>query len=63
MKKGSRTTRPLLYLVLYKMLGAMICSLHNEGFILKLVADARQAILDGCFDEFRTDFVGDYYKK
>jgi queuine tRNA-ribosyltransferase len=46
-----------------EMLGAMICSLHNEGFILKLFADARQAILDGRFDTFRTDFIRNYYKK
>jgi queuine tRNA-ribosyltransferase len=46
-----------------EMLGAMICSLHNEGFILKLVSDARQAILDGRFDAFRADFIRDYYAK
>ncbi|HUQ30207.1 MAG TPA: tRNA guanosine(34) transglycosylase Tgt [Candidatus Paceibacterota bacterium] len=42
-------------------LGAVICSMHNVGFILKLVADARQAILDGRFDSFRQEFVGAYY--
>lgn len=45
-----------------EMLGSMICSLHNEGFILKLVADARQAILDGRFEAFREEFSRSYYK-
>ena len=44
-----------------EMLGSTICSLHNLGFILNLVADARQAILDGRFETFREDFVRDYY--
>ena len=44
-----------------EMLGSIICSMHNVGFILKLVDDARQAILDGRFDEFRADFVHDFY--
>ena len=44
-----------------EMLGSMICSLHNEGFILKLVADAREAILNGTFDQFRSDFLNTYY--
>jgi len=46
-----------------EMLGAMICSAHNLGFILALVAGARQAILDGRFDEYRENFVRDYYSK
>jgi queuine tRNA-ribosyltransferase len=44
-----------------EMLGAVICSLHNVGFILDLVAAARQSILDGRFDIYRADFVRDYY--
>ncbi len=44
-----------------EMLGSVICSMHNVGFILKLVDDARQAILDGRFDEFREEFVRNYY--
>jgi queuine tRNA-ribosyltransferase len=44
-----------------EMLGASICSMHNLGFILNLVAGARQAILDGHFDTYRADFVRDYY--
>lgn len=45
-----------------EMLGAIICSTHNVGFILQLVAGARQAILDGRFDEYRADFVRNYYQ-
>lgn len=44
-----------------EMLGASICSMHNVGFILALVAGARQAILDGRFDDYRASFVRDYY--
>jgi len=44
-----------------EMTGSVICSIHNIGFILKLVADARQAILDGRFEEYRADFVQNYY--
>jgi len=43
------------------MLGSIICSMHNIGFILNLVAGARQAILDGTFEEYRADFVQKYY--
>jgi queuine tRNA-ribosyltransferase len=41
--------------------GSVICSLHNVGFILALVQGARQAILDGRFDQYRADFVHSYY--
>lgn len=44
-----------------EMLGSVICSMHNLGFILQLVADARVAILDGRFEDFRADFVRSYY--
>lgn len=43
-----------------EMLGAMIASMHNVGFILRLVAGARQAILDGRFDEYREGFIREY---
>jgi len=42
-------------------LGAVICSLHNLGFIIQLVDGARQAILDGRFEQYREDFVRNYY--
>ena len=44
-------------------LGAMICSLHNLGFIISLVSGARQALLDGTFETYHEDFVRDYYQK
>ena len=46
-----------------EMLGAIICSTHNVGFILNLVAGARQAILEGRFDEYRKGFLSNYYRK
>ncbi|MHB8660598.1 MAG: tRNA guanosine(34) transglycosylase Tgt [Minisyncoccota bacterium] len=46
-----------------EMLGSIIASMHNVGFILALIAAARQAILDGRFDEYRADFIRDFYKK
>ncbi len=44
-----------------EMLGSVICSLHNLGFIISLVDGARAAILDGTFDTYRDDFVRNYY--
>lgn len=44
-----------------EMLGAIIASTHNIGFILQLVSGARQAIRDGRFDEYRANFVSNYY--
>lgn len=44
-----------------EMLGSVICSMHNVGFILDLVKGARQAILDGRFDEYRAEFLANYY--
>lgn len=46
-----------------EMLGSIICSQHNLGFILKLVSDARQAILDARFAEYRSAFEQGYYAK
>ncbi len=44
-----------------ELLGSVICSMHNIGFILDMVKGARQALLEGRFDEYRADFVGAYY--
>ena len=44
-----------------EMLGAVIASMHNVSFILDLVAGARQAILDGRFDDYRANFVSIFY--
>lgn len=43
-----------------EMLGAIIASTHNVGFILNLFAGARQSILDGRFDDYRADFTRGY---
>ncbi|MSU74554.1 tRNA guanosine(34) transglycosylase Tgt [Candidatus Kaiserbacteria bacterium] len=45
-----------------EMLGSVICSMHNVGFILRLVQGARQAILDGRFNDYREEFVQNYYQ-
>lgn len=44
-----------------EILGAVIASMHNVGFILQLVVGARAAILDGRFDEYRADFIREYH--
>ena len=43
-----------------EMLGAIIASMHNVGFILNLVSGARHAIIDGRFDDYRADFIREY---
>lgn len=43
-----------------EMLGSMIASLHNLGFIVKLVDGARDAIHAGTFQKYRADFIRDY---
>lgn len=45
----------------HEMLGPIIASLHNLGFILSLVDGARQAILNGTFEKYNEDFRRDYY--
>jgi queuine tRNA-ribosyltransferase len=44
-----------------EMLGSVICSMHNIGFILKLVDGAREAIEEGKFAAYRDDFTRSYY--
>lgn len=44
-----------------EMLGQIIASMHNLGFILSLVDGARVALLQGRFETYREDFVRDYY--
>ncbi len=46
-----------------EMLGSIVCSMHNIGFTLRLVAEARQAILEGRFENYREEFVRSYYSK
>jgi queuine tRNA-ribosyltransferase len=44
-----------------EMLGSMICSMHNLGFILKLVDGAREALKEGRFKEYKEEFLKEYY--
>jgi queuine tRNA-ribosyltransferase len=44
-----------------EMLGQIIASTHNLGFIIKLVDDARAALMAGQFGEFRDSFTRTYY--
>lgn len=61
---GAFTLAYVAHLVRSKeMLGSIICSMHNLGFILSLVAGAREAILDGRFDDYRADFIRNYCAK
>ncbi|WP_051427263.1 tRNA guanosine(34) transglycosylase Tgt [Arthrobacter sp. H20] len=49
---------------LYKakeMVSATLISIHNERFIVKLVDDARDAISDGTFFDFKEEVLGRYY--
>ena len=43
-----------------EMLGATLASIHNLYFIVNLVKDIRQSILDDNFHTFRTDFMAKY---
>ncbi|MEA2701300.1 MAG: queuine tRNA-ribosyltransferase [Candidatus Parcubacteria bacterium] len=45
-----------------EMLGQVIASIHNLGFIIRLVDRAREAIEDGHFEAYREEFVRDYYQ-
>jgi queuine tRNA-ribosyltransferase len=45
-----------------EMLASTLASVHNLKFITTLVEDARQAIIDGRFLEFKEGFIKRYYK-
>jgi queuine tRNA-ribosyltransferase len=44
-----------------EMLGSVICSMHNLGFILRLVDGAREAIKKGTFASYKERFMSEYY--
>ncbi len=46
-----------------EMLSATLATVHNERFVVRLVDRIRQSIVDGAFDEFRSDFLGGYYRR
>ena len=43
-----------------EMLAATLASIHNLHFIVTLVKDIRQSILDGSFLDFKADFLAKY---
>ncbi len=45
-----------------EMIGSILCSLHNLGFILQLVDGAREALRSGTFEAYREEFVRNYYR-
>ena len=40
-----------------------LTSIHNLRFILRLTEEARQAIIDGNFEEYKANFLKNYYNK
>jgi queuine tRNA-ribosyltransferase len=44
-----------------EMLAATLATIHNERFIIRLVADMREAIIRGDFFELKEDFMGRFY--
>lgn len=44
-----------------EMLGPMIASMHNLGFIIQLVDGARESLVNGTFEKYREDFIQNYY--
>ncbi|WP_166826953.1 tRNA guanosine(34) transglycosylase Tgt [Brevibacterium limosum] len=51
---------------LYKakeMLFSTLCTIHNEHFVVSLVDEIRQAMIDGRFDELEGEVLGRYYSK
>ena len=44
-----------------EMLGATLQTIHNEFFIVDLVAKMRQSIINGNFFDFKEEFLGRYY--
>ena len=44
-----------------ELLSNTLGTIHNEQFIVKLVDDIRESIIDGSFRDFKRDFLADYY--
>ena len=44
-----------------EMLSATLLTIHNEYFIVNLVANMRQSMIDGNFFEFKEEFLGRFY--
>jgi queuine tRNA-ribosyltransferase len=46
-----------------EMLAGTLATIHNERFIVRLVDQMRQAIIDGTFQEMKKEFMGRYTHK
>jgi len=44
-----------------EMLASTLATIHNERFTVRLVDDIRASIEKGTFDEFRYEFLGEFY--
>ena len=44
-----------------EILGQVIASMHNLGFILQLVDGAREALLEDRFEGYKSEFIRNYY--
>lgn len=44
-----------------EMLASTLATIHNEYFIVSLVAKMRETIIDGSFFDFKAEFMGNYY--
>jgi queuine tRNA-ribosyltransferase len=44
-----------------EMLASMLCTIHNERFVIRLVDQIRESIVAAEFDEFREHVLGRYY--
>ena len=45
------------------MIAGTLATIHNEHFIVRLVDQMRQALIDGTFQEMKKDFMGRYKHK
>ena len=43
-----------------EILGAVLLSIHNLRFSIRLMERARQAIIDGCYPEFKYEFMKNF---
>ena len=43
------------------MIASTLATIHNERFIVRLVAGMREAIISGDFFEMKKDFMGRFY--
>ena len=45
------------------MLFSTLCTIHNEHFVVSVVDEIRQSMIDGRFDELEAEVLGRYYAK